>query len=600
MSRREHSVARCGLAAAFLALGLALPNAALAVGITASVNRNEVVVGDRLSLTLAIDGSASGDPVLPDLSAFDVYSQGQSTQMQIVNGRMSTSVSQQYVLVPKRAGTFTIGAITMEIGGKTYSSQPFTIRVLAAEEQPRESRDLFVSAKVSKADVFVGEQLLYSLRIYQRVQLSQASLQPIEFNGFLAEDMGKEATYDATVGGVAYRVTEIKKALFPQEAGTLTIPAARLSAEVVVQKRRRGNDPFDDMFRSPFGDFFGQAGTETRNLASNEVKVEVKPLPPAPKGYSGLVGNFDLRAQLSNAQPKVGETTTLTISVTGKGNAQSIKEPELGELADFKVYDDKPVASLRQDADGVSGTRTFSKALVPLKAGPLTIPAARLVFFDTTSGRFETRSTEPLTVTAIPSDAKEELRLTELSSPNSGKVAVRVLADDILPNYGHLDAVGASFRRPAERALFGGGLLFPPFAFVLLFMVRRHRERLSGDVAFRRGRLALKKASRVRHNVERALREDHLNEAATILSRGLREYIGDRLNVEGAALTPAEAAALITEHGAHDQDVEAVRRVLRDCEAVLYGASDVTTREQVRAAKDGLGELIHHLERALE
>ena len=149
----RHAVAALGFS-----IALAVPGVAAATGITATVNRNEASVGEHISLTLSVDGSATADPQLPDLSAFEVYSQGQSTQMQIANGRMSTSVSHQYVLVPKSAGTFAVGAATIEIGGKTYSSQPFTLRVLAAAEQPRESRDLFVTAKVSKTEAFVGEQ----------------------------------------------------------------------------------------------------------------------------------------------------------------------------------------------------------------------------------------------------------------------------------------------------------------------------------------------------------------------------------------------------------------------------------------------------------
>ena len=136
-----------------------------------------------------------------------------------------------------------------------------------------------------------------------------------------------------------------------------------------------------------------------------------------------------------------------------------------------------------------------------------------------------------------------------------------------------LSSAGLLPSRSKALAVFGSGLLLPPSLFVLFAFGRRRRARLHGDVAYRRGRVALKKAMTVRREVDRALAEERLTEAATVLSRGLREYVGDRLNVEGTALTPAETAALLTSHGVGDADAESSRALLQDCEAILFGAT---------------------------
>ena len=87
---------------------------------------------DQLILTVVVEGSQTAQPRLPDLSAFEVYPRGQSSQMEVVNGRMSVSIRHNFILAPKQVGTFTVGAATVEIDGETYRSGPFTIRIVEA------------------------------------------------------------------------------------------------------------------------------------------------------------------------------------------------------------------------------------------------------------------------------------------------------------------------------------------------------------------------------------------------------------------------------------------------------------------------------------
>ena len=209
-------------------------------GIQATINRTEAAVEDQLLLTLTVEGSRSADPTLPDLSDFDVHPRGQSTQMSFVNGRVTSSVSYNYVLIPRRAGRITIGVATVELDGQVYSSEPIEIRIVGAEEKPEQTRDLFLSAKVSTTRPFVGQEVLYIWRFYRRVRIGDARLEPQDFEGFLVEDLGEVREYQATVNGVQYLVSEIRKALFPQEVGSLMVPSSRLTLEVLVRGTAAG------------------------------------------------------------------------------------------------------------------------------------------------------------------------------------------------------------------------------------------------------------------------------------------------------------------------------------------------------------------------
>ena len=124
-----------------------------------TIDRPEATIRDQLLLTVTVDGSRSAVPELPDLPDFQVYSRGQSSQIQMGGGRTNVTVSHSFLLVPRRTGTFTIGPATVEIDGRTYRSQPFRVKILEATAEPREAQEAYVTARVSNPNPYVGEQV---------------------------------------------------------------------------------------------------------------------------------------------------------------------------------------------------------------------------------------------------------------------------------------------------------------------------------------------------------------------------------------------------------------------------------------------------------
>lgn len=554
-------------AATWLTVGAALctwgmPLAAGAAGIKATIDCNEAQVGDELTLEIEVEGGGA-TPQLGDTSAFQVLASPPRTEMRIIGSTFFRGVVYTYVFVPQRPGTFTIGPITVQTGNQVLRSEPITVRVVGDERQKSADRDLFLTTELSSPQPYVGEQVIFTLRFFQRVRLAGAQLAPLELGGFSVRDLGKEKSYQSVINGISYDVTEIRRALFPQEVGALRLPQAVVTAEVIANRRRRP-DPFG--MDSPFDDMFGRTQTQTRRVYSAPIDVTVRALPAPPPAFSGAVGSYDVHASLSNAKPQVGESTTLTVTVNGTG-AGTFAEPAVTGLERFKVYDDKPVANEEVRADGVHVSKRFVKALVPVEPGEITIPPVRLVYFDPAAGTYKTALSDSLQVHARPSDAREELRLTQVASTASGKVAVKVLADDILPIYTKLDALSPQDATAAEPLLLGGGVLAPAIGFFALFTARRRRERLAGDTALRRRQAALRNAKRALATIR-----ETGSEAAEPASRVLRTYIGDRCDLEGGALTPVEAAHELTKISAAQELIDCVRLFLERCEAATYGA----------------------------
>ncbi len=564
---------------------------AQAQGIQVTIDRPEATIRDQLLLSVTVTGSQSAVPELPELPDFQLHSQGQASQIQMGAGRRTVSVTYTYVLVPRRTGTFTIGPATVAIDGRTFKSQPFRVRIVDAEATPRQAEEAFVTARVSNSDPYVGEQVIYTWRFLRRVQVADAQLVAMDFDGFLVENLGEDnkvREYYSHRGGQRYLVSEIKKALFPQEEGVLTIPPSVLECQVVVESRRRRGSLIDE--------FFGRRTAEARTLRSRAIEVTVRPLPAAPGGFSGLVGDFKLSSTISKRQLRVGESATWKLTVSGTGNAQMIGEPKLPDLSQFKIYDDKPASSIARAGSELRGSRAYPKALVPLAAGSLTVPAVTLTYFDPAAGSYRKSSTAPIPLEVLPAEGKEELRLTESVAPSTGKVAVRILADDILPLYKGLDAVAtAPFgHRAGGRWL--GAVLLPPFLYLGLLWGERRRRHFAANVGVRRRKAALKQARKALGEVgEAAARGEH-RPAAERASRLLREYVGDKVDLEGSAFTPAEAEAQLQRAGVDGELAGEVRELLEKLEGAQYGGLPAAEAEHLVT---DLGPLLKRLERQI-
>ena len=154
-------------------------------------------------------------------------------------------------------------------------------------------------------------------------------------------------------------------------------------------------------------------------------------------------------------------------------------------------------------------------------------------------------------IDVAPNGAAEDLNLTEALSAGGGKVAVRILADDLLPIRGGAELVEG--RAPA--AMLPLLLALPPIAFAGLLMARRRADRFASDVGLRRRRGALRTAlGAIGKRGELESRD---------ASSVLRRYIGDRVGAEGQALTPRECAERLSALGASEGLVGDVRDAAR-------------------------------------
>ena len=555
-------------------VSLALPAFANDIQVLATVDRNQITLEDSLELSITIRGTQNTPPPeLPSMPDFRITPSGTSSSTQIINMERSVSITHNYRLIPMNAGKFKIGPARVRANNKVYSTQPINIVVQKAMSPSQSgNRPVFLETTVSKKEAFVGEQLIYSFKLYYRVEAKNFDLNmPFGANYFQKEELGKAKSYQSVLNGIRYHVQEVSVALFPIKAGKAEIPAATLELDIYHRTQNRVNRPgiFDQFFNDPF--FSQTTRAEHKVLRSKPLAVNILPLPDEgkPEGFINTIGEFNISGNIGKNDLEVGDTTTLTITVSGKGNVRRVSflKPDLKEL--FKIYPDQPKYNQTVAGNQISGEKIFKYALVPLKPGAMALPVFTLPYFDPTLKEYRQVETRPIKINVKPSSLKETLNLVQSvpSGPTKTEPEIEMLAEDILPLHTSLD----KFKNIETQinSTIAMGFFSPAILFLVCAVFIRKQKRLTTDVAFYRSQKAYKTALK---KLDSLTHSKNLNskDFASELSEILREYIGDKLNMEGKAITAAEVEHKLKESYYQSNHIKVTKAFLEKCESLQY------------------------------
>ncbi len=546
-----------------LAMFLTLPVAAQDdVSINLSLDRNTVGLDETTILSVTMSGAGRQqlpDPKLPPLPQFEIYSAGSSTNLQIINGAMTYGQTYNYILSPKKEGTFPIRSAWVVVDGKRYESNELSIKVLAsgaeaagsadkeAVDGEGEAKDLFLTAEVDKKNPYVDEQVTLIIKFSRRrgiKLLSTPDYVPPQTPGFWTNEIGPQKQYYQTINGTDYLVAEIKTALFPTKPGKPTIDRAQVTATVPDRRRRRSRDPF-----SLFDDIFQQG----RNVIvkSKPITVNVRPLPVEGKTeqFSGGVGSYKISAAVDKREVEVNEAITLTVKISGRGNIKSIPEPSLPELADFRVEESSSDFKIT-DLDGeLGGSKTFEYILIPRLPGLHTVDPITLNYFDPGRKKYLTAKTNSITLSVKQGElaAGPEIPYNMVSGQtiNLRETDIRFIrtGDGNLVRRGRLILTSPIFL--AMTAL--------PLVALLGGMVDVHRRRrLTGDIAYARLRRANAIAKKRLKKAEKLMPSDDKTAFYAEISGVILQYIADKFNCSAHGLTSDGVEELLRQKSIDD------------------------------------------------
>jgi hypothetical protein len=374
-----------------LLLLLPLSMAAQAARVTAMLDRNSVQLGETVTLNVRVEGGNSGMS-MPDLQPltqdFDVLGTSQNSSISVVNGSASSSLTFGIALRPKHIGTLEIPALNMA-GSETT---PQSLQVSAPDANAASSgRGVFMESSVDPQQAYVGQQLSYVVKLYYAISISNGALNDPTVDGVEVGRVGKDLNYDAERGGRMYHVLERRYALTPQHAGRIQIPAANFEGEAIDR-----NDP---------NSFFGSSTPVSASAAPVSVAVKA---PPADWGKTAWLPARELTLEMegwpaANDQVRVGQPLNLTMTLQATGLPfEALPALSLPDLQGAKAYPDKPANGTRQDGQWLLGKRQQAFAIVPERAGTLTIPATTLKWWNVKTDQMALATIAAHEVTVLP------------------------------------------------------------------------------------------------------------------------------------------------------------------------------------------------------
>lgn len=558
------------------------------IAVSMNTDRTTYYADDTIDVRVEVNGSRnSTQPKLLNVKDFSVSSRGSSSQFQVINGRMNASIIHNFSLQPNKPGTYSIGPAVVTIDGDTYKSAPIKIKILKPTEKPKNEIYYYIEAGVDNTSPYVNEQIIYSFKFFNRAQIADVSLEWPKFEGFWKEDLGKQREYRTNIDGVNWNVTEIRVALFPTGVGVSKIEAAKLHLDVVVtdRKRRRRRSIFDDSF------FGGFTKTKRVRVSSKPIQVITKPLPKdgKPKDFSNLIGQYVLESDLSKNQIEEGESTTLTIKLSGIGNIRDAKLPQLN-WDNIKQYEDKPTVNIGIIKNKSGGNKEFKIALVPLKEGLLELSPIEINYFDPSDNQYKKLTSKPFKLNILKGSAQEDISHVKATSKTPSKKEVKVLGQDLMPYKGDVSSFTNYRISKLEKIAIATLIAILPFFYLLAFMLKRRRDSIKKDDGYFRRENALKNFNK---SLKGFKNDDNFYPQGSSI---LRDYIGDKFNIDGKALTTIDTARRLQPFGLTESTIEEINQFLQTCDMGSYGGADKST-EMFQKLKSNLGNISKLIEK---
>lgn len=553
---------------------------------------NVVAIDERFNVTFIYEG----DKNISDFhwSAGDDFDlvwgpqTGFSKSEQIINGKRTTSsqVTYTYILSPKNVGTFILPKASANVKGKEIVSSAVTIEVVrdnSSDDKPGSANnrpdnagtrsgsisdnDVFMRLFISKGNVVVGEPVIATLKLYQRVNIAgfEDARFPA-FNGFWSQEVEAPTNIEfqrESIDDKIYNTALLRKwVIIPQQEGSITVDPAELVCLVNIRVSTGGASIFDG--------FFDDYRTIRKRIFSQSAVINVSALPAGvPANFGGGVGSFAISASLSKDSLVTHEAASLVVTVKGRGNVSLLEAPKVSFPPDMEVYDTKVSEKTDKGTGGTSGSKTYEFPFIPRSHGDFAIPPINYSYYDIGTGRYVTLSTAEISYHVAKGKDTQSSSGT-VSSPVVSRNGVSNINEDIR---------FIEVKRPGLVAK-GDFFLFSWLYWALIatvivlasavWVLLRKAAARRADVAGTRTRRASKAAVRrlkladdfLRRNLHTAFYEE--------LHKALTGYVSDKLNLAVADLSKESISEQLAAENVPSGVIEEFIGILDACEFARY------------------------------
>lgn len=573
----------------------------------AEVSRSKVALGDQVLLTLTTEGTQDVPMIdLPRLEDVDVEFRGPSTRISVVNGRYSSSKSFTYSLFPRKVGSFTIPAVRVEIAGKTYTSDPIPIDVVASGasqgsgglgEKSISNMDekIFLVLKVPKKEVYLNEKLPVKVMLFiTGLEVSEIRFPEFGQAGLEVEKFAQPSQYQQVINGIRYHIVEFDTNIYPTRAGEVALGPATVDCNIIIRSSSgrsslgRPQGLFDDDF---FDSFFDRAEKRPYRVTSAGERLSVRDLPQdgRPADFSGAVGQFSFDIAVSPVEVRVGDPITVKMNLSGDGNLKGIDLPAFKKLDRFKVYDPQ----VKEEG----GVKKLEQVIIPESSAVKQIPTIRFSYFDARLNKYSTIEKGPFAITVEEPKEGEGLKVVGINRPVD-IVAPEVLGQDIVFIK---DTPGKFYARGRQ---FYQSWLFVIMVFVglsvwtVLYILYRRTHKMETDVVYARRMLAPRQARKGLAEAKQFLDAGEHKKFYDALFKVLQEYLGNKLHLPGGAVTFDSVRGKLPVH-VDSVHLDEIQKAFEECDAIRYSSAEAHAPE-AQGSYERVERIIDYWERRLK
>jgi hypothetical protein len=392
IARRWAVNRRCWALLGLLALVVVGASAAPASTLHAFLNRNNVSLGDTVTLNIRAHGAIGKPELAPLRKDFRVLGTSRSHSVETVGGKTVRFSQLGIALQPRHAGTLPIPAL--DVGGA--QTEPLTVQVGAAPAggTGRVGDPVFLQAGVSTSAAYIDEQMVYTVRLFYQPGV-HGSLGAPHADGARLIQLDRDHRYRVQRLGYTYDVIERSWALIPGRRGSITVKGPVFHGRRIAPG---GGNRFlyhhglplhhpNTILNRPF---LGIDKLARAVAPTVTIKVRAAPASAGKPWLPARGVQLKLTGLPANGAVDGGAPLVLTLSIGAKGQpAGALPQPQLPTIAGARVYPDQIQNSTNNHGRWLRGKRTRRFAIMPQRNGKLTIPSITLNWWNVVAGHAE-------------------------------------------------------------------------------------------------------------------------------------------------------------------------------------------------------------------
>ncbi|MEC8434619.1 MAG: BatD family protein, partial [SAR324 cluster bacterium] len=220
---------------------------------------------------LIVEAEEDGDLQIPEMDGLKILSRSTQSQTSIINGNISKAHRWIFTILPNQAGVLKIPPF--QLGNEQTEEIQLDI---ADRKSHQMALPIEIAARVEPRQVYPQQQLVLEIRLERGIPVENESLTPPDLPNIPVKLLDQQNEQQVR-NGRRLNVTTLRYAIFPQESGTLEIPALTYQGEAILASR--GQSLFQGLNR--------HLGAKTQRvvLQTPSQQVRVIPVPRDAKGW---------------------------------------------------------------------------------------------------------------------------------------------------------------------------------------------------------------------------------------------------------------------------------------------------------------------------